>query len=202
METMLLKSVAIVYGWSIFFPNPMPIAPIIPMSSIEPTSKNATTSCNFAKISTPNKFAIIRRVVTISTYPKLGICRNENVSDIAYEKIEASTPQDNTLHRMYPPTIEIIVGNGPIQASVYCASPPVVFGINAFNSEREATVVIFNMQAITIAKMKVTPIVPAPCPKETRQLVAIINPTEMETTLPSPNFFSCCAAIWNQPPFF
>ena len=40
-------------------------------------------------------------------------------------------------------TIEIIVGNGPIQASVYCASPPVVFGINAFNSEREATVVWF-----------------------------------------------------------
>lgn len=46
------------------------------------------------------------------------------------------------------------------------------------------------------------PMVPAPCPKETRQLVAIINPTEIETTLRSPSFFSPCSeAILFHHPF-
>ena len=42
----------------------------------------------------------------------------------------------------------------------------------------------------------VTPIVPAPCPSETRQLVAMTSPTETEITLLSPNFFSSI----NRPP--
>ena len=88
----------------------------------------------------------------------------------------------------YPPTIEIMVGNGPIQASVYCASPPVVFGIRPFSSESEATVVIFSRQAIIIAPINGIPTVPAPCPNDTRQLVAMTSPTETETTLPNPNF--------------
>lgn len=67
-------------------------------------------------------------------------------------KIEASTPEDNTLQNRYPPTMEIIVGNGPRQASVYCASPPVVFGIRALSSDRDAMVVMLNRQAITMAK--------------------------------------------------
>ena len=126
----------------------------------------------------------------------------EKVSDIAKEKMEASTPQESILQIKYPPTIEISVGNGPMQASVYCASPPVVLGIKAFNSESEATVVIFSRQAMIIAKTNTTPMVPAPCPKETRQLVAIINPTEIETTLRSPSFFSPCSeAILFHHPF-
>lgn len=92
--------------------------------------------------------------------------------------------------------MEIIVGNGPRQASVYCASPPVVFGIRALSSDRDAMVVMLNRQAITMAKIKVTPIVPAPCPSETRQLVAMTSPTETEITLLSPNFFSSI----NRPP--
>ncbi len=89
----------------------------------------------------------------------------------------------------YPPTIEIRVGNGPSPASVYCASPPVVFGISAFNSESEAMVVIFKRQAITIANINTTPTVPAPCPSETRQLVVVTRPTAIDTTLLSPNLF-------------
>ena len=73
---------------------------------------------------------------------------------MAYAKIEASTPEDNTLQNRYPPTMEIIVGNGPRQASVYCASPPVVFGIRALSSDRDAMVVMLNRQAITMAKIK------------------------------------------------
>ena len=115
---------------------------------------------------------------------------------MAYAKIEASTPEDNTLQNRYPPTMEIIVGNGPRQASVYCASPPVVFGIRALSSDRDAMVVMLNRQAITMAKIKVTPMVPAPCPSETRQLVAMTSPTETEITLLSPNFFSSI----NRPP--
>ena len=94
----------------------------------------------------------------------------------------------------YPPTMEIIVGNGPMLASVYCASPPVVFGISAFNSDKEATVVILRRQAIIIAPINTTPMVPAPCPSETRQLVAMTRPTDTDTTLLSPSFFSSIAS--------
>ena len=104
--------------------------------------------------------------------------------------MEASTPQDNTLQKRYPPTMDIKVGKGPRAARVYCASPPVVLGISAFNSDREAIVVILSRQAITMARIKITPTVPAPCPRETRQLVAITSPTDTEMTLPSPSFFS------------
>ena len=113
--------------------------------------------------------------------------------------MDASTPEDNTLHNKYPPTIEINVGNGPILASVYCAKPPVVFGINAFNSERDAIVVILSKQAITIATIKITPMVPAPCPSETRQLVAMTKPTETDMTLLNPSFFSSAIV---PPPFY
>src|SRR5699024_11771270 len=89
----------------------------------------------------------------------------------------ASTPQDIILQIRYPPTMEISVGNGPIDVSVYCARPPVVFGIRAFSSDREATVVIFKRHAITIAPIKVTTMAPAPWPRETRQLVAMTSPT-------------------------
>jgi hypothetical protein len=86
--------------------------------------------------------------------------------------------------------MEINVGKGPRHARVYCARPPVVFGIIAFSSESEATVVIFKRQAIIIEKMNTTPTVPAPCPRETRQLVAMTSPTDIDTTLPNPNFLS------------
>ena len=127
--------------------------------------------------------------VMISVYPILGIGRS-NVDDIAYAKIDASTPDDKILQIRYPPTMDISVGNGPIQASVYCARPPVVFGISAFNSESEATVVILSKHATIIARMNMIPIVPAPCPKDTRQLVAMTSPTDTEMTLPRPSFFS------------
>ena len=77
--------------------------------------------------------------------------------------------------------MEISVGNGPIHANVYCASPPVVFGISAFNSERDAMVVMFNRHATIIATIKIVPTLPAPCPRETRQLVAMTRPTETDT---------------------
>ena len=38
--------------------------------------------------------------------------------------------------------------------SVYCDGRPVVFGIRPFNSDSEATVVIFSRQAIIIAPIK------------------------------------------------
>ena len=86
--------------------------------------------------------------------------------------------------------METMVGTGPRLVSVYCARPPVVFGINAFNSDMDAMDIIFNMQAMIMAKIKTTPILPDPCPKETRQLVAITNPTETDTTFLTPSFFS------------
>ena len=104
--------------------------------------------------------------------------------------MDASTPVDNILQIRYPPTIEINVGKGPMPARVYWASPPVVFGINAFNSESDATVVMFSRQAIIIAPINTTPTSPAPCPRDTRQLVATIKPTEIDTTLASPSFLS------------
>lgn len=85
--------------------------------------------------------------------------------------MDASTPDDMILQIRYPPTMEISVGNGPRQASVYCARPPVVFGISAFNSERDATVVIFRRQAITMAPINTTPILPAPCPSDVGRIL-------------------------------
>ena len=67
--------------------------------------------------------------------------------------------------------------------------PPVVFGMSAFNSDKDATVVIFKSIAIAIASMNVTPNVPEPSPNETRQLVATTRPTDIDTTFASPNFF-------------
>ena len=81
--------------------------------------------------------------------------------------------------------MDINVGNGPNAARVYCAKPPVVLGIRALSSDNDAIVVILRSIAITIASMKVTPRVPAPSPKETRQLVATTSPTDIETTLPN-----------------
>ena len=104
--------------------------------------------------------------------------------------MDASTPQDKMLQNKYPPTIEIMVGKGPRQARVYCARPPVVLGIRAFNSDRDAIVVMLSRQAMIIAGIKAIPMVPAPCPRETRQLVAMTRPTETEITLFSPSFFS------------
>ena len=65
----------------------------------------------------------------------------------------------------------------------------------ALSSERDATVVILSIIAITIASTKVIPNVPAPVPRDTRQLVATTSPTEMDTTVPKPNFLSsiCCS---------
>lgn len=103
--------------------------------------------------------------------------------------MDASTPQDKMLQNKYPPTIEIMVGKGPRQARVYCARPPVVLGIRAFNSDRDAIVVMLSRQAMIIAGIKAIPMVPAPCPRETRQLVAMTRPTETEITLFSPSFF-------------
>ena len=77
-----------------------------------------------------------------------------------------------------------------MHASVYCARPPVIFGIKALSSDKEPMVVIFKRHATTIAPINTIPTSPAPCPKETRQLVAITSPTEVDMTLPSPNFFS------------
>ena len=104
--------------------------------------------------------------------------------------MDASTPADNTLHSIYPPTIDTRVGTGPRLARVYCASPPVVLGINAFNSDIDAIDIILNRHAIIIAIMNTTPIEPAPCPSDTRQLVAITSPTDTDTTFLKPNFFS------------
>ena len=76
--------------------------------------------------------------------------------------MDASTPDDKMLHKRYPPTIDTMVGNGPIHARVYWARPPVIFGINAFNSERDPIVVKFKRQAITIAPINTIPTSPAP----------------------------------------
>ena len=101
---------------------------------------------------------------------------------------------------MYPPTIDNNVGNGPNAARVYCANPPVVFGINAFNSDKDAIVVIFSNIAINMAPINNIPNAPAPSPRDTKQLVATTNPTDTETTLPNPNFFSSIADSF--PPLF
>ena len=45
----------------------------------------------------------------------------------------------------------VVMGLIATLARVYCASPPVVSGISAFNSETEAIVIIFIIHAITIA---------------------------------------------------
>ena len=82
-----------------------------------------------------------------------------------------------------------------MQAKVYCASPPVIFGINAFNSDKEPIVVRFKRQATTMAPINTIPTSPAPWPSETRQLVAITSPTEVDITLPSPNFFSSISSL-------
>ena len=129
-----------------------------------------------------------------AVYTILGI-GNGITCDIAYAKMDASTPDDRILQIRYPPTMETIVGSGPMQASVYCARPPVIFGMSAFNSDREPMVVRFKRHATTIAPINTTPTSPAPCPRETRQLVAITRPTEVETTLSSPNFFSSISSL-------
>lgn len=81
--------------------------------------------------------------------------------------------------------------NGPKHASVYCAMPPVRFGIRAFSSQIENAVRMLKAQAIAIVMINGRPMVDAPCPIESRQLVAIISPTPVATILGSPNFFSC-----------
>ena len=164
---------------------PTPIIPINPITTKEPTNKNATISCIFANISTPYKFAINIATTMTNVYTKLGTF-NPVVSDTEKEKIDASTPQDNVLQTMYPPTIDNNVGNGPNAARVYCANPPVVFGINAFNSDKDAIVVIFSNIAINMAPINNIPNAPAPSPRDTKQLVATTNPTDTETTLPNP----------------
>ncbi len=56
-------------------------------------------------------------------------------------------------------------------ASVYWARPPVVFGIRALSSDNDAMVVIFKRQAMTIAAIKMTPMVPAPCPRDVGRIL-------------------------------
>lgn len=80
----------------------------------------------------------------------------------------------------------MMVANGPIAASVYCASPPVRFGMRAFSSESPSAVKIFIMHAIIIEIINVDPIAPAPCPRDIKQLVATISPTPVAIALGSP----------------
>ena len=81
--------------------------------------------------------------------------------------------------------------NGPTHASVYCAIPPVRFGISAFSSQMENAGRMLNAQAIAMVMINGSPMADAPCPMESRQLVAIINPTPVATILGKPSFFSC-----------
>ena len=80
-------------------------------------------------------------------------------------------------------------------ASVYCARPPVVFGISALSSAIVAIVIMLKMQAMIIATMNSSPMRPAPCPRETRLLVAMTSPTETATTSLRPNFFSSISVL-------
>ena len=86
--------------------------------------------------------------------------------------------------------MDMIAAKGPIHASVYWARPPVRFGISALSSDKDNAVIMLTKQAMTMAMIKLIPRLPAPCPRDMRQLVATISPTPTAMTLGRPNFFS------------
>lgn len=53
-----------------------------------------------------------------------------------------------------------IVTNGPRLASVYCGSPPVIFGIRELSSDTDSANRILIEQAMTIEMINVTPEMP------------------------------------------
>ena len=114
-------------------------------------------------------------------------------STMARPNIAPSDGAISALQTIYPPTMETSVTKGPSPASVYCARPPVRFGINAFSSARDAAVIIFSAQARTIETINIPPIAAEPWHSDIRHVVATINPTPVETTLNRPNFFSFIA---------
>ena len=91
-----LKSALRTYCCCIFTPVPIPIIPMKPIATSEPTSRNATISCIFANISTPLRFA--NRIITVimTVYAKLGM-PGPITSASEKENIEASTPHDIVL---------------------------------------------------------------------------------------------------------
>ena len=91
--------------------------------------------------------------------------------------------------KIYPPTIISMVIKGPTHANVYCARPPVRFGISALSSAIAKAAKQLSIHAKIIDMIKGVPIVPAPCPRDKRQLVATITPTPVAITLNKPNFF-------------
>ena len=161
MEMTCAGLVAILAGCEITSPVPSLNTPMSPITTIDPTSRKATRSCSFANISTPFRLAIITTAIMIAVYTILGI-GSGITCDIAYAKMDASTPVDKILQIRYPPTMDTIVGSGPMQANVYCASPPVMFGISAFSSDNDPMVVRFKRHATTIAPINTIPTSPAP----------------------------------------
>ena len=99
------------------------------------------------------------------------------------------------LQARYPPTMMTMVTKGPMLARVYCGSPPVMLGISELSSETDKANRMLMTQAITIEMMNVVPIAEAPCPRESRQLVATIRPTPVATTLPMPSFLLAAKRI-------
>lgn len=85
--------------------------------------------------------------------------------------------------------MDIMAKNGPIDANVYCANPPVKFGNTAFNSLSDNAVKILIPAAISIGTISATPNTLDPIPSDIKQPVAKIRPTPVATTLGNPNFF-------------
>ena len=133
---------------------------------------------------------ITRNAIRITVNTQAGIPYSANISAKAFPNTAPSTDPASELQRMYPPTIQMIVTNGPTQASENCASPPVRFGIRAFNSAMDNNVKMLTRHAITIVMMNVVPMLPAPIPRVNKQLDATTSPTPVATTLANPIFFS------------
>ena len=113
-----------------------------------------------------------------------------NIDENVLPNTAPSTDPAKELQSKYPPTMQMIVINGPTPAKENCASPPVRFGINAFNSATDKSVKILTTHAIAIVIIKEIPIPPAPIPRDNKQLLATTSPTPVAMTLPSPIFFS------------
>ena len=101
-----------------------------------------------------------------------------------WENLQESISKHSTFHTGHNSISEQIAAHHnqycnkwSTHANVYCASPPVRFGISALSSAIPKAAKQFNIQANTIERINGVPIVPAPCPSESRQLVATITPT-------------------------